>query len=126
MPTTVITLTPPAKFINANDRLHHMVKAKLTKAWRDAAYMAVLGIPLRDRPHDMHPAHITVAYRFPNNRRRETSNLQPTSKAIVDGLVDAGVVPDDSDQYVVGPDNRRHIPNGTPLVTITIRPLEDS
>lgn len=123
--TTTITLEPPAKFINANDRLHFHVKNELTQAWRNAARIAVLTLrqpllPKYDR------AHIVVAYRFPDNRRRETSNLQPTSKAIVDGLVDAGVVPDDSDQYVVGPDNRRHIPNGSPLVTITIRPLEDS
>lgn len=120
--STTITLTPPAEFINANQRLHHMQRAILTKAWRRAAESAIdrLGThrPIYKR------ARIVVAYRFPTNHRREVSNLQPTSKAIVDGLVDAGLLPDDSDAHCVGPDNRRHIPNGDPLVTITITPLE--
>lgn len=121
--TTTITLEPPAAFINLNDRMHHMVKAKLTKAWRQAACGAIMS-----GFHSDHytRARITVAYRFPTNRRREVGNLQPTSKAIVDGLVDAGLLPDDSDAHVVGPDNRRHIPNGTPLVTVTITPLEET
>lgn len=121
--TTVITLTPPAKFINANHRLHFHAKNELAQAWRTAAAKAVKAA-FTTLYYDR--AHITVAYRFPTNHRREVANLQPTSKAIVDGLVDAGVLPDDDDMHCVGPDNRRHIPNGTPLVTITIRPLEDS
>lgn len=119
--TTVITLEPPAKFINANDRLHWRKKAELTKAWREAAANAV-GF----EPYHYTRAHITAAIRFPNNIRRDVHNLYPTVKACVDGLVDALLLPDDSDAYIVGPDMRRHIPNGSPLVTITIRPLEDS
>jgi Holliday junction resolvase RusA-like endonuclease len=116
-------MQPPADFINANQRLHHHAKAKLTKAWREAAG---LHAKYAEDYRQYDRAHITIAYRFPNNRRRETSNLQPTSKAIVDGLVDAGVIPDDSDEFVVGPDNRRHVPNGSPLVTITIRAIEET
>lgn len=118
--TTTITLEPPAAFINLNDRMHHMVKAKLTKAWREATYHEIRA---NVRPDHYTRARITVAYRFPTNRRREVGNLQPTSKAIVDGLVDAGLLPDDSDTHVVGPDNRRHIPNGSPLVTVTIEEI---
>jgi hypothetical protein len=120
--TTTITLNPPAPFINLNDRMHHMVKAKLTKAWREAARVA---IDAGFHPDHYTRARIVVAYRFPDNRRREVGNLQPTSKAIVDGLVDANLLPDDSDKHVVGPDNRRHIPNGSPLVTVTITPIEE-
>jgi hypothetical protein len=121
--TTTIILEPPAPFINMNDRLHHHAKAKLTKAWRDAACTAVNA---QFEPYHYTRARIVVAYRFPNNLRREVANLQPTSKALVDGLVDANLLPDDSDAHVVGPDNRRHIPNGTPLVTITITPIEET
>lgn len=123
MTTTTLTITPPAAFINLNDRLHHHAKAKLTKAWRDAARAAVES---GFHPYHYERARIVVAYRFPDNRRREVGNLQPTSKALVDGLVDANLLPDDSDRHVIGPDNRRHIPNGSPLVTVTITPLEDS
>jgi hypothetical protein len=118
--TTTLTIVPPCAFINMNDRPHHHAKAKLTKAWREAAHIAAVAVSNRDR---YQRAHIVVAYRFPDNRRREVGNLQPTSKAIVDGIVDSGLLPDDSDQHVIGPDNRRHIPNGTPLVTITIQEI---
>lgn len=118
--TTTLTFDPPAAWINANHRLHHQAKAKLTKAWRAAACEAV-----NDGFNPVHydRAHITVAYRFPDNRRRDVQNLQPTSKAIVDGLVDANLIPDDDDAHIVGPDNRRERPNGTPRVTVTIQEL---
>lgn len=117
----VLTITPPAKFINANDRLHYRTKNDRTQAWRAAARAAVES---GFNPYRFDRAHIVVAYRFPNNRRREVANLQPTSKALVDGLVDALLIPDDDDRHVIGPDNRRTYPNGEPEVTITVTPLE--
>jgi crossover junction endodeoxyribonuclease RusA len=121
--TTTITLEPPAAFINANDRMHYAPKAKLTKAWRDAARDAILS---GFYPDHYERAHITFAIRFPDNRRRDVGNFFPTAKACVDGLVEANLLNDDSDNHIVGPDMRRHIPNGTPLVTITISALEDT
>jgi hypothetical protein len=50
-------------------------------------------------------------------------NYYPTAKAILDGLVDAGVLPDDNDDHVTGPDMRRTRPNGPLQVTITIREI---
>lgn len=115
---TTIVLEPPCAFINANDRLHHHAKAKLTKAWRDlahdhAAYPADHGVRYER-------ARVVVTYRLANNRRREVSNLQPTSKAILDGIVDSGLLVDDDDSHCIGPDNRREYPNGPPRVTVTI------
>jgi crossover junction endodeoxyribonuclease RusA len=112
---TTLVLEPPAAFINANDRLHFHAKARLTKAWREATAAAV-GF----EPYRYERARIVIAYRFPTNHRREVSNLQPTSKAIVDGLVDALLIPDDDDAHVIGPDNRRDYPNGPLRVTVTI------
>jgi crossover junction endodeoxyribonuclease RusA len=120
---TTLTLEPPCDFLNANQRIHHHQKADLTRTWRAAAAAAVnAGF----HPEPYQRAHITITYRLPNDRRREVSNLQPTSKAIVDGLVDAQLLPDDSDRQVVGPDNRREFPNGTPRVTITLEELPDA
>ena len=119
--TTTIVLTPPAAFINANQRLHHYKRNELTQAWRKAAAKAV---DAGFNPHRYDRCHIVCSYRFATNHRREVSNLQPTSKAIVDGLVDALVVCDDDDLHVVGPDNRREWPNGEPRVTVTVTPLD--
>ena len=119
--TTTFTLTPPCDLISANGRLHHHVKAPLTRAWRQ---LAAATINAGFYPDRYERAHITVYYRFPTNHRREVSNYQPTSKAIVDGLVDALLIPDDSDNHVVGPDNRRDWPNGPLRVTVVVEPLE--
>jgi Holliday junction resolvase RusA-like endonuclease len=116
-------MQPPADFINANQRLHHHAKAKLTKAWREAAW---LNAKYAEDYRQYDRAHVVIGYRFPTNHRRDVQNLQPTSKAICDGLVDAGLLIDDDDLHLIGPDNRRHIPNGSPLVTITIRAIEET
>ena len=39
-------------------------------------------------------------YRPRDKRRRDPSNLIATQKPILDGLVDAGLVPDDTPEYV--------------------------
>ena len=49
----------------------------------------------------MEKVKIRAIYYAPNNRRRDMSNLFPTVKSAVDGLVDAGVLKDDTDRYVV-------------------------
>lgn len=112
---TTLELTPPCDFINANGRLHHHAKAKLTKAWRELAAATAM---THKRKYDQ--AHVTVGIRFPTNHRRDVGNYYPTAKACLDGIVDAGLLIDDSDQYVTGPDMRRIRPNGTPLVVVTI------
>jgi hypothetical protein len=43
---------------------------------------------------------------FRDRRRRDPCNYGDTAKPCIDGLVDAGVVPDDSAAYVLGPDMR--------------------
>lgn len=116
---TTLELAPPCDFINANGRLHHHAKAKLTKAWRQAAHAAALG-----RTFAGQRAGITVAIRFPTNHRRDVGNYYPTAKAILDGLVDAGLLEDDDDTRVIGPDMRRIRPNGSPLVVVTITETE--
>lgn len=44
---------------------------------------------------------VTCIFRAPDNRRRDTANLYPSFKACLDGIVDAKVLADDNDKYVV-------------------------
>lgn len=85
--------SPP---ISANQRLHWAQKAKIVKQVRHESAM-------RARSAGWGPQqHITIhlTYQPRDNRRRDPSNLMPTQKALVDGLVDAGIVPDDTPEYV--------------------------
>ena len=100
--------------ISMNDRLYVHEKAKRTKWWRLAAARAGRGV------EQVEWARVMVFFRFPTNHRREVNNLMPTSKAIVDGLVDAGIFPDDNDKFLVGPDNRREPINGSHRVLVRI------
>jgi len=100
----IFTVQAPAAFINSNERLHHMAKAKLTKAWRsavEAETRRIMNGPLRT------PVRILAKIHKTGNRRWDPNNLAPTTKACVDGMVDAGLIPDDSWREVEGPDHRR-------------------
>ena len=92
--TIPVTFTKPP--LNMNQRMHWAKKAKLTKAIRHEAFVRCRAARIPKA------GHITVQlhYQPRDNRRRDPSNLMPTQKALVDGIVDAGVVPDDTPQYV--------------------------
>lgn len=90
------------KWINANSRLFYLERSRRTKAWRDKAAWAARGAHL---PH-LPGGRVVCELRFADSRRRDPANWAPTAKACIDGLVDAGVFPDDSHKYVVGPDMR--------------------
>jgi hypothetical protein len=121
--STTIVLDPPADFINANQRLHYRKRNELTQAWREAGKAALEAL---FEPYHYPRAHIVCAIRFPTNIRRDVGNWYPTAKAIVDGLVDANLLPDDNDAHLIGPDMRREYPNGPARVTVTIHPLEET
>ena len=106
-------------WINANSRQHWAQRAKATKQWREAAFRTTLQthIPPLDR------AHITVTIHKTRDGRWDPANLAPTAKAIVDGLIDANVLPDDSSEYLEGPDMRAGTKADHPHVVVTIREL---
>lgn len=97
----------PSEVLNANSRTHWRRKADLTAALRGRAAIAwrQAGSPQLDY------AHIVAHVSYPDRRRRDIDNLTPTIKALVDGLVHPapgvrGLLPDDSDAHLTGPDKR--------------------
>ncbi|WNN95995.1 RusA-like resolvase [Arthrobacter phage Hirko] len=103
--------------ISANDHSYgHFEKSRRTKLWRKAGKLAAAGWDAEPLPW----ARLVVWYTFPDSIRREVANMQPTTKGIVDGLVDAGVLVDDRDEFVDGPDNRREWPNGQHAVVVQV------
>lgn len=97
-----VTIPAPAPWLNAN-QTHKRRPDKLIRLWRDAGlvHARYARLPKLQR------AHILAELRFGDNRRRDAGNFYPTLKALVDGLVDYRLLPDDSDDYLVGPDLRR-------------------
>lgn len=53
-----------------------------------------------------HPTHCVAWLSFPTSRRRDSANFQGAVKPIIDGIVSAGLLPDDDVTHLVGPDVR--------------------
>lgn len=110
------TFTLPAglDLLNANQRLHHAPKAKLTAKIRGAATEAVtenddlMTALAAAKPGPLFQrAHILGILRPSTyGRRRDAANWYPSFKAAVDGIVDAGVLDDDDHTHLLGPDMR--------------------
>ncbi len=94
--TYTVTFPAGLELLNANGRTHWRHRHRVTAMLREtAAWLArVQHIPPLAR------ARIVAVYEPPDSRRRDAPNWYPSFKAAIDGLVDAGVLPDDSDRYV--------------------------
>ena len=83
----------PDPDLNPNKRHHYM---KLARAKRDARVMAKALACEQVRPNPpFEKAHITITW-IGNRRRRDPDNLFAAMKSYIDGLVDAGLIADDS------------------------------
>lgn len=120
-PTTV-TRTGARKtlWLNANDQRHWSQRARITKAWRNAAQFAArrAAIPPLDR------AHVTATIHKTRGGRYDPANLYPCIKAAIDGaLVDTNVLIDDDHEHLTGPDMRAGTVDPVPHITLTITEL---
>lgn len=82
--------------LSANQRLHWRRKAEVTAAVRDGVAWRAKAARIGAQDHILVRLHFAPQDR----RRRDASNLMPVQKAAVDGLVEAGVVPDDTARWV--------------------------
>lgn len=116
-PDLLLTFDQPEKWPTANDRMHHMPRARLTRYWRDLAHVKARAAA---RGRTFNRAHIVVTLHWPDKRLRDTANWHPLAKACVDGIVaDAGLLPGDDWRHVVGPDLRHGEP-GPKRFTVAI------
>ena len=80
--------------LSLNGRQHWRVKAKHTKQWRQFAALSATRYP------ELPACDVTLTWFVTDKRRRDEDNLYPLLKALCDGLVDAGVVPDDTARWM--------------------------
>lgn len=85
--------TSPPLHLNQSWK-HWAPKAKAVKAVRSLMAAKARALPAMGRI-DVHLVWVVSV-----NRRRDGVNVSPTLKALVDGLVDAGVIPDDTPEYL--------------------------
>lgn len=118
-PDFVVRIPSVVEWINANNRrrTHWSKDRALTAAWRERAGWCAkqARIPALGLTRVVAELHMVPRRRV----RIDPANYAPTAKAAVDGLVDAGIWPDDSSGWVVGPDMRL----GPPVKLIELEAL---
>lgn len=91
-----LTVEGGRTWLSLNHREHYMTRAKKIRAWRTYAQQKAnaAGIPTLDRA--------TITGHIYKNRagRYDPHNLFPTVKAIIDGIVDAGILADDDHTHL--------------------------
>ena len=93
MPTYPLDWTSPP--LTENQRLHWALKARVTKDVR------LTGRLLTARLGRQTAVRVTLTWIVADHRKRDEDNLVPTLKALCDGIVDAGIVPDDTREFMI-------------------------
>jgi len=98
MRTLRIELPPGLPLLNLNDRISYSVRKVKTAAIRYEAYR--IAYPLLSEPFGK--VRVRVIFRAPDSDRRDfvAGNWAPSIKAALDGIVDAGIIPDDNDDII--------------------------
>jgi crossover junction endodeoxyribonuclease RusA len=104
--------------LSANQRLHWRQKAERTGNVRTKVRL------LAKQARIPAAARLTVQLHYlpGDGRRRDAPNLVATSKPAIDGLVDAGLVPDDNDRYVIEIMPKIHPGHGKRRLWLTVQP----
>lgn len=109
-PVIVIIDIPMKETLTSNQREHWAQRSRRAKNLRLKGKFhtqyALKGHPGHHMPPVFRKAHCVVDIQWPDNRRRDAHNWMPTIKHLIDGCVDAGILPDDSDKHLIGPDIR--------------------
>jgi crossover junction endodeoxyribonuclease RusA len=82
--------------LSLNDRGHWAPRARRVAEVRSWASWAARAARIPPLTH----ATVGLVWYVPDRRRRDADNAAGTSKPAADGLVDAGVVPDDAPEYM--------------------------
>jgi crossover junction endodeoxyribonuclease RusA len=108
----IIELPPVNAKLHAHNKGHWRIKAGPTKALLNlaAGLTAVQMMKQRIRRGDWSSAVVDYSFSVPDRRRRDVVNMMQSQKAAIDGVVSAGLIPDDDWQ---------HLTVGTIIVRVT-------
>jgi crossover junction endodeoxyribonuclease RusA len=118
MSAVVIQFPRPGQPLSMNDRGHWRAKANRTRDWRTTTAVFAGFVGARSLP----PSTVQVTIPFLRGGRRDPHNYFATVKPIIDGLVDAGLWPDDTPEWVTTVEPELVVdPEMVVTVTITSR-----
>lgn len=104
-PPLMVVLPYDKPPLTANKRLFWAEEAKIRKKVRGDVRLLVRDSRLGLKPlAEGQKLKVQLVYTPATNRRRDTDNLWPTVKPICDGIVDAGIVADDTPDYMIKPE----------------------
>ena len=123
--TWVVRLPWTKPPLSLNDRSHWRKKAADTAAVRWEACGCVRRECKTDRELVIRCDRVkaTLTYYPRDKRRRDATNLVATYKAVIDGMVDAGVILDDTPEYLQEVMPVIAEPDGDPRLELTIEEL---
>lgn len=81
-----LVLPLPSRLLTPNARIHYRVRAKLTKLHRERAKLETLALR-KGKPKEY--AGYSLAFHFPDARKRDLDNCEASCKAYRDGIADA-------------------------------------
>jgi len=127
-----LTFTAPTRPLSVNEGSHWAARRRRLEPWKDAAWVTAQNYrrqAARSAPgRPVVPITVQVVLPFRGRARRDAHNYTGTVvKAVVDGIVRAGLVPDDTPDWVtvLDPEFSIQPDKGEPLTaTIRIRPRE--
>ncbi len=88
----------PPREANPNSNTHYYARSKVRREQHEEMLAYVLEPGRPDTP--MERAHITITWRAKDKRTRDIDNLFAAMKGSIDGLVEAGVIVDDSAKHL--------------------------
>lgn len=99
--SAVLSFDWPKPPLSLNDRPSHWAaRNKEVQAVRDTAWLTCRSKINRGELPTGQPVEVTLVWYVPDRTRRDADNPVATLKPICDGLVDAGLVPDDTPEWI--------------------------
>ena len=105
----MLTLTLPGlppRECSPNARVHWTEKAKFVAAYRLSTYWYASIEKRKQKWQAPVLAKVDVTFIVPDRRRRDKTNLASAFKGALDGIVDAGLIQDDSHEHC---DDQYHV-----------------
>jgi crossover junction endodeoxyribonuclease RusA len=120
-----ITMPCPPKPLWQNRAGHWTKRSDAARTYRIAAHALAL-MELRGRtPPRWDKAMATLNFFWPDNIRRDVRNAEAAMKPAYDGIVDAGIITDDSADVLTHGPTRFELDREQPRVVVRIEPLQE-